>query len=164
MSRVANDAGSIKYALMQGPLFVTIGWGEMFYFYGDGVHTTVGRGDAEPFVPLQGLPVGWDDNLEHEFGTGAWIIKNSWGEDWGLDGFCYVSYESDFRGLGARQIQYAPPVSASLALDELAGGSLRLEGAMQGRVLITDLDAERFEVGLVVDGVYQPVHEAVSNT
>jgi hypothetical protein len=41
------------------------------------------------------LLVGWDD------AKGAWLLKNSWGPSWGVDGFMWIKYGTCNVGLGA---------------------------------------------------------------
>lgn len=55
--------------------------------------------------------VGWDDNFPKEYFTiqpeedGAFICKNSWGTDFGEEGFFYVSYED--ANIGTTNVVYS---------------------------------------------------------
>jgi C1A family cysteine protease len=44
--------------------------------------------------------VGWDDNAGGT-GVGAWLLKNSWGPNWGVHGYMWIKYGSVRVGEGA---------------------------------------------------------------
>ena len=74
----------IKNALMQyGPVFTTIYAGDPgFSAYNGGVYEYWGLDVPNHAVTI----IGWNNSLQHSHGTGAWLIKNSWGTDWGASG------------------------------------------------------------------------------
>ncbi len=68
---------------------------ETYAFYGNSTYDDTG----ELRLPNHAVSiVGWDDNFSRDNfiikpeGDGAWIVKNSWGTEWGDDGYFYMSY------------------------------------------------------------------------
>jgi C1A family cysteine protease len=86
-----RDVDAVKQALKHGPLVTTLDVYADFITYGSGVYKhTTGDYMGGHAVSI----VGFDDSKQ------AWIIRNSWGSDWGDHGFAYVSYD-DESGVGS---------------------------------------------------------------
>ena len=94
-----------------GPVFVGLyagyndAWEYEFEAY-DGSYTLNYTGGAK-YANHAGLIIGWDDSLAYYGGKGAWIIKNSWGTDWG--GACGYGDEKGYYTLayGSAQVGQA---------------------------------------------------------
>ena len=109
---IPDDVNAIKNALMLGPLSTTFTVYDDFYSYHGGCYEHPGNDPINHAV----LIIGWNDDMCD--GQGAWIVKNSWGPNWGDHGFFYIKYGSAsfgqytqravFRPSGLPRINYDP--------------------------------------------------------
>jgi len=84
-----KDTSLIKQAIINyGALYTNMRWEDSYYNSGNKTYYYSESNPTNHAVLL----IGWDDNKVTNGGTGAWIIKNSWGTSWGENGFFYISY------------------------------------------------------------------------
>ncbi|NCD26709.1 MAG: hypothetical protein EOL86_14115, partial [Deltaproteobacteria bacterium] len=94
-----NDVETMKRVLQTfGAVDALILVEDAFYDYKGGIFSNT---YTAPLTPVEydaninhGISlVGWDDNADGQ-GHGAWILRNSWGPTWGLDGYMLIDYTS----------------------------------------------------------------------
>ncbi len=85
-----NNENIIKQAIMeQGALYTAMHWADDSYNSMDFTYYYHGSDNPNHGVNL----VGWDDNKQTAGGSGAWIVRNSWGMNWGESGYFYIAYQ-----------------------------------------------------------------------
>jgi hypothetical protein len=93
----------LKQALRRhGPLAVSVYVTPAFRAYHGGVFREKAPSNGPNASNHRILLVGWDD------AKGAWRIKNSWGTNWGIDGYMWIAYGADNVGASAAWIETRP--------------------------------------------------------
>ena len=82
----------IKQALVaHGPIAASVRVTEAFQAYSAGIFDENDSGSTNHAIVI----VGWDD------ARGAWHLRNSWGANWGEDGYMWIKYGSNSVGRNA---------------------------------------------------------------
>ena len=82
----APSVEAMKQAIYDyGPISAAVTVKSAFQSYNSGVFNQDASGQPNHAIAL----VGWDDNKGK---NGAWILRNSWGSDWGMNGYMYIEY------------------------------------------------------------------------
>lgn len=103
-----------KIVQKRGAVYVSMFWVGTFYNYSTNSYYNTGTAEGGHAVLL----VGWDDNFDkNKFntpppGNGAFIVRNSWGPNWGDQGFFYVSYYDKFFGFRSESMAFLKPVKS----------------------------------------------------
>lgn len=93
------SVAQIKAAICRyGPIAASIRSTGLFQAYTNGVFFQTASNPSNPNTNHAILIVGWDDDLN------AWLIKNSWGTNWGIDGYAWVNYGTNDVGRRAAWI------------------------------------------------------------
>jgi len=87
------SVAAIKSAIyLHGGVSAGVAVGGFFQAYTGGVYSDTEHYDA---INHAIVLVGWDD------AKGAWLMKNSWGPSWGVNGFMWIKYNTALVGTGA---------------------------------------------------------------
>jgi predicted secreted protein len=142
---IGNDSSvpstdAIKQAILDhGPVSAAVCVNSAFQAYTGGVFT------GSPFcfsINHAIVLVGWDDS------KGAWRLRNSWGPEWGEDGYMWIAYGKQYVGYSANYVVYAgstPPTPPA------APTSLTATAASYSQINLAWTDNATDETGFYIE-------------
>lgn len=101
---VATTEEIKKAVILYGAVVSTISFDNCWTLYGGGIFNEEQFKDGSHFV----LIIGWDDT------KGAWLVKNSYGKEWGENGFGWIKYKTNNIGQFAAFVVADPDEEARL--------------------------------------------------
>jgi hypothetical protein len=122
-TRFGGSDKKVKEALKSGPLLTTLNAREDFLYYRSGIYKSKNSKKAGGHAVAL---IGFDDFKK------AWLIKNSWGESWGENGYAWISYD-DKSGVGNLTWQYKVKAGA----DNLAITNLKDSDVVSGKTIVS---------------------------
>jgi hypothetical protein len=124
---------AIKLAIMSyGPLSASVFVNDAFQWYTDGVFNASDNQEVNHAIVL----VGWDDA---KGANGAWILRNSWGADWGIEGYMYIEYGCSNVGFAAAYVDYPGTGDSGLGPEIVSAPGPRF--IVEGDTLALDVQA-----------------------
>ncbi len=106
--RKVSTVEEIKRTLiLYGPVVTMIHFDKCLWLYGGGTFNGENNGDGSHFVII----IGWDDKKD----GGAWLVKNSFGKDWGENGFGWIKYGSNNIGESSAWLMADPKEEERIA-------------------------------------------------
>ena len=131
-----NNIEAIKTAIMDyGAVDAAVKVSSAFQAYSGGIYQdTINDCDAEPCYYTETdhavALVGWDDSD----GTGYWILRNSWGTNWGENGYARIRYDSAHVSCECSYLIYSnsgtAPSATTLPATDIASNSASLHASI----------------------------------
>ncbi|MCX8064729.1 MAG: pre-peptidase C-terminal domain-containing protein [Candidatus Hydrogenedentes bacterium] len=164
-----TDINLIKTAIYNyGPVACTMSTIDSFQAYAGGIYDDSESNNYE--INHGVVLVGWDDNFLGT-GTGVFIVRNSWGTDWGEGGYAYIKYGIARIGSYTAKIVYRKTEPGSLKVtiqpSEVvsAGAQWRVDGGswQDSGVVVSGLSVGSHTVEFnYVNGWTKPGNQVVS--
>ena len=102
----STTVDEIKQAIIEhGPVSTSVYADYPFMAYEEGVFNACNNNPGSNHAVVL---VGWDDQFywDGEY-YGVWIMRNSWGTNWGMDGYMYIKYGCSNIGYDTCYVEYA---------------------------------------------------------